>query len=157
MDVPSPGATETLIQRRAAKALVVLTALVCALVGGYAGHVWWARRLAREHLPGLLRSSTLSDFFTQWRECPWYGLRGRGPDPWIPRRTFRELLVAATGQDLGDDPEAWKGWFRQHPVLIWDKKFGHLVDKPMKSGEATYHYDAQNRIEYPIILQGDVP
>ena len=135
------------------RSLVILTALLCVLVGGYASHVWWVRRLVRELLQGLLASRTLDDFFNRWKECPWYGLRGRGPDPWIPRRTFRELLVAATGQGLGDDPETWKGWFRQHPVLVWDKRLGHLVDKPGNPGESTCRYDAQDRVACPIILQ----
>ena len=35
-----------------------------------------------------------------------------------------------TGQDLGNDPDAWEAWFKAHPGLVWDPVRQRLVEPP---------------------------
>ena len=70
------------------RALVVLTVLVCLGVGGYAGQVWWARRMAEDiitttfSIPGfnLVQPGLDLDWphslKKEWGDVPWYGRFG---------------------------------------------------------------------------------
>ena len=132
------------------RALVVLTALICLGVGGYAGQGWWARKIANDHAPFFYcegaggrgvnahahHSGIHLDLLRSWRGCPWYGERGWFSDSngkvWIPRRYYRESLIVLTLQDLGNDPTAWETWFNAHPNLVWDEDQERLVDRPAR-------------------------
>ena len=129
------------------RVLVVLTVLLCLGMGGYAGQVWWAKRIAERvfqeearhpfrpfldysHDPKFVRCNRV---WFQWDEAPWYGMYVEDKiyfkDGWVPRRTFYELLKLLTGEDLGNDPSVWEAWFRAHPDLVWDEKLKRLVER----------------------------
>ena len=132
------------------RALVAGTVLVCLGVGGYAGQVWWARRLAdeiarsadldrhhpwmEEGLPDIAGPRFAPDkarlILAEWRNCPWHGWWFCLEHFWIPRRYSYERLKVLAGQDLGNDPDAWEAWFKAHPDLVWDGKRKRLVDRP---------------------------
>ena len=130
------------------RSLVVLTALLCLGMAGYAGQVWWAKRvaprIAEDYFSGEGRwGADEADFLSywdehqaqqllkDWRQTPWYGNRVTlelrycyidYPVVWVTPRGYEEVAKAATGQDLGNDPDAWQAWFRAHPNLVWDDK-----------------------------------
>ena len=121
------------------RALVILTILVVLGVGGYAGQVCWARRIAaEEHLPpdGAMAEAFPAEMIEWWRETPWYGRWGHDlegydydrPRRWVPRRVTHEFFVRVTGQNLPNDPSAWEAWFEAHPSLVWDEKQKRLVE-----------------------------
>ena len=127
------------------RALVILTALLCLGVGGYAGQVEWARHVARDELRRFEHPTrhaiqgadlSLARILKGWMETPWYGHRSRPPSQgtlgdlspmflfvryddsaWIPRRAYRELAVLVAGEDLGNDPAKWESWLKAHPNL----------------------------------------
>jgi hypothetical protein len=37
-----------------------------------------------------------------------------------------------TGQDLGNNPDAWDAWFKAHPNLVWDEQQKRLVEPKAK-------------------------
>ncbi len=122
------------------RSLVALTATFCLGVGGYAGQVWWAKRVAfqvrtegfpqgnAEDTSGWLGVwGTFIGYLATWERCPWYGFCEGGR--WIPRRTFYEFFRAATGQDLPDDPAAWRSWLNgAQSGLAWDDKQKRFVE-----------------------------
>ena len=140
MTVPTP--------RLLASSGVVLTALLCLGLAGYAGQVWWARRLvlqdARYSGPGrpdshgrhISSGPQVHYFIDSWRGTPWYGIlvvSGTGfprAIRWFPRRIWFERLKLFTGQSLPEDPDAWEAWFKAHPNLVWDEKRKRLVEGP---------------------------
>ena len=130
------------MRRWLVRSLVVLTALLCLGTVGYAGQVWWARKIARAVIEDpsngwpSAHSVPPENCLQEWREIPWYGMThpftsSNGFCPaWIPSRTGREILVLLTGVDLGSDPDAWEAWFKDHPNLVWDEKLKRLVEPP---------------------------
>ena len=132
---------------------VVLTALLCLGMAGYLGQTWRARRLATlwaetySHVaPQGMRQANASSWLYDWNNTPWYGKWGGAPllidigddtphqfimytgkRRWIPRRTYYELLMLVTGQDLGNDPSPWESWFKAHPNLVWNEKLKRLA------------------------------
>ena len=125
---------------------VLLTALLCLGMAGYAGQVWWARHLAHQFhgdvassfkkfhfrstdVPNVASHAGMVNLMAiSWKASPWYGEWQPAFHQWFPRRMYREFLRLQTGRDLGDAPEAWEGWLRVHPDLVWDSRLGHLVD-----------------------------
>ena len=126
------------------RALVALTILLCLGVGGYAGQVWWARRVVSGknlyEMDSVLDdvdlrslapdSGYLKGIYEGWIECPWSGRRNRD-GVWIPKRAFYEGMSQLTGQILPNDPSAWEAWFKAHPNLVWDDKQKRLVEGPV--------------------------
>ena len=118
---------------RASLTPLLLFLLALLALGGYAGQAWWAKRVAWMAQQALEASSARAprDYrfvVATWRQAPWYGEW----DPrygWIPRRARYEFARLVTGRDLGDDPDAWEAWFREHPNLVWDAKGKRLVDR----------------------------
>ena len=136
--------------------LIVSTALICLGIGGYAGQVWWAKRLASELSAPWQNGGDISHhcgdgtYFRTWRTCPQWGMwttwfyyqsespadgdfssdaRGMAYDYcWVPRRTYYELLLNTVDADLGNDPDIWEVWFKRHPNLIWDEKRRQLTE-----------------------------
>ena len=133
---------------RAAKVLVILTALLCLGVGGYAGQVWWAKRLATTEYSNLVEVSNDKDSplnwilydVNAWKRTPWCGdfyfqhsggllRRGSPYNPlWRPRRWWYENLKLTTGKDLSNDPQCWEAWLNTHPSIRWDAKQKLLVE-----------------------------
>ena len=142
------------MRSRIPKVLVGLTALTCLGVGGYAGQVWWARRMAARVTDPkdlghrrVLGQCRLGHYFSTWRECPTWGRWSEtfdyyksndgssyflklGHRCWIPRRTYWEALRIVFGQDFGDDPDLWEAWFESHSHHIWSEKRKQWVEAP---------------------------
>ena len=81
----------------------------------------------------------LLSMMTDWETCPWYGrqvfndVSDERWKTWLamprwPRSAYYELAKLLTGQDLPNDPDAWKAWFKAHPNLVWDNKQKRLVE-----------------------------
>ncbi len=156
------------------RAILVLTVVLCIGTACYTAQAWWAKQIASEeclqdvwfsHEEGLcLFTGYACDHsipvLPWWRECPWYGVFGRDATlqrkrSWLPRRTFREILVRATRRDFGDDPAAWEGWFKAHPDVVWDSAQGGLVNPVDES--VTYRLPegaSPVRIHWKMNLEG---
>ena len=138
------------MKRLMPRVLVVLTILVVLGVGGYAGQVWWARRIASDYMVSrgpfvvsrnVIHGELLQARFEDWKHPnPW---RGWGPytechfgdegvmvsvPTFLRGRVWNEYFKLMTGVDLGDDPSAWETWFKAHPNLVWDPKQKRLVE-----------------------------
>ena len=132
------------------RSLVVLTALLCLGLAGYGGQVLWAKRVGTSQA-ALDASHQVTDLHIEfhridgteesrsiaseganairlWRNYPrwgkWNWIRGG----WFPRRAYYEFLKRETGEDLGNDPDPWEAWFKEHPHLIWDETLNRLVE-----------------------------
>ncbi len=120
---------------------VLLTALLCLGTAGYAGQVWWARRVAHTGFmmelnpwrapqlpPGVCWQEVwLVHVLHSWREAPWYGQGCKGV--WIPRRAYYELLRDDCGIDPGNTPSAWDAWLDAHPDRVWDENRKRLMER----------------------------
>jgi hypothetical protein len=132
---------------------VLLTAFLCLGTVGYAGQIWWARRLVLKYpIPFPMSCwggrekdevAVLSSI-NLWRSTPWWGVwtcdnndevfAKRRTYVWVPRRFYLERLKSVSPEDVGDNPSAWEAWFKAHPNLIWDEKQKRLVEpKPVTS------------------------
>ena len=115
------------------RSLVILTAIFCLGVGGYAGQAWLSRMEAKvdrnfRTFGGYPDRKEALDALRSWRATPWYG-EWIGESPfWYPRGHHVEYLRLVIGGDLGNDPDAWEAWFRAHPNLLWDEKRERLVE-----------------------------
>ena len=112
---------------------VALTGLLCLWTAGYAGHVWWARRIAEDddyrYQVGIrIHWGDYEYFIDRWRTCPWYGCDSEYQVGWITRRVYFESLKSVTRQDFPNNPDVWEAWFKVHPNLHWDDKRKGLVD-----------------------------
>ena len=128
------------MKRLAVRLSVVLTALLCLGVFGYAGQVWWAKRTSSLILIKIREPAIHSkgpyvtrfvddDYVSRWKDCPWYGQWHRGA--WLPRRAYYEKAMTLTGQSLPNSPIVWQAWFKAHPDLVWDRQQMRLVETPM--------------------------
>ncbi len=132
------------------RSLVILAALLCLGMAGYAGQVWWARRIANSTYGAICAFDEMShgaspycmgsqEFFTAWRACPWWGYLGENPRTgsprWHPQRAFLEHLRSISGVNLPNAPDAWEAWFKAHPELVWDDKLKRLVDPKGEAGK----------------------
>lgn len=127
------------------RSLVVLTALLCLGLAGYAGQIQVSKRLGRRmhreagaHGAGSVKP-IIEQTLWEWQHTGWSGradplFGGHWYDvsgiAWLPRRTYYEFLKLYTGEDLGNDPDAWEAWFKAHPNLVWDEKQKRLVETP---------------------------
>jgi len=140
----SPGDGGAL--RVSIRILVFLTSSLLLAMAVFGGQVWWARRLATIALQQPVIIENKESLIRSWEAHPWCGIYGEklpnyrgflgwpahlslGRKTWIPRRTYYELLKLTTGQDLGNDPSAWRTWFKNHPNLRWDKSQKWFVDR----------------------------
>ncbi len=121
--------------------MVILTALLCLGVAGYAGQVWWARRMAGHcrliyseygHAMDIAgrwywipraggcyedgKPFNHPGYGGYWKTIPSYGLFYGGS--WFPRRTFYEAIKLNTTIDLGNDPDAWQAHLGAHPYSM---------------------------------------
>ncbi len=123
------------IPHRIVRLGVVLTALLCFGMAGYAGQIWWAKRVISPFVKGFAgktpdqKSAVLQKVPFEWRSHPWHGSWKPGFG-WLPRRIYYEYLKQTTGLDLGNSPDAWEAWFKAHPNLIWDERLRRLVEPP---------------------------
>ena len=133
------------------RAGVILTALLILGTGTYFMQVWRARNLAARWAkayslaPQGAHRADPASWISQWNDAPWFRVWGCGTpalfdthatrfvmysfrERWVPRRAYYELLMRVTGQDLGNDPQAWKVWLEAHPNLVWNEKLQRLVE-----------------------------
>jgi len=114
-------------------------------VAGYAGQVWWARRIKCQlpyHRQLLAWNITDAESVVQWtlagwRRSPWWGewvcdnndpFAPQKTHVWVPRRFYYERFRVISGDDVGNDPDAWEAWFKAHPNLEWDETQKRLVE-----------------------------
>ena len=133
------------MKSRLARVGVVMTALLCLGVAGYAGQVWWAKRVAMERMSSTAyddiaglgqpapvaisrqKRSEASRLLASWSDSSWHGDWKEGG--WWPRQGYYERLRIITGLDLPNDRSAWEAWFKAHPDLVWDDNLKQLVQR----------------------------